>query len=54
MVQTEVGTDQALSFGAVAGIDLLRLTLYRQTLLNWWPNPSAASKKSARGLGFLF
>jgi hypothetical protein len=44
MLQTEVGIDRAFSFGAVAGIDLLRLTLYRQTLLNWWQNPSPAWK----------
>jgi hypothetical protein len=44
MLQTEVGIDQAHSFGAVAGIDLLRLTLYRQTLLKWWQNPSPAWK----------
>lgn len=44
MLQTEVGIDRAYSFGAVAGIDLLRLTLYRQTLLNWWQNPSPAWK----------
>jgi hypothetical protein len=44
MIQTEAGIDHAFSFGAVAGIDLLRLTLYRQTLLNWWQNPSPAWK----------
>lgn len=38
--QTEVGTNKALSFGAVAGIDFLRLTVYRKTLLNWWQNPA--------------
>jgi len=44
MLQTEAGIDHAVSFGAVAGIDLLRLTLYRQTLLKWWQNPSPAWK----------
>ncbi len=42
--QTEVGTHGALAFGGVAGIDLLRLTVYRQTLLKWWDNPSPAWK----------
>lgn len=40
--QVEVGSNKALSLGGVAGIDLLRLTLYRQTLLKWWQNPSPA------------
>lgn len=44
MIQGEAGIDKALSFGAVAGIDLLRLTLYRQTLLKWWQNPSPGWK----------
>jgi hypothetical protein len=46
MLQTELGTDHAISLGAVAGIDLLRLTIYRQTLLKWWQNPSPAWKKT--------
>jgi hypothetical protein len=46
MLQTEAGIDHAVTFGAVAGIDLLRLTLYRQTLLNWWQNPSPAWKSA--------
>lgn len=44
MVQTEAGIDHAFSYGAVAGIDLLRLTLYRQTFLKWWQNPSPGWK----------
>lgn len=47
-VHVAVGTNDALAFGAVAGIDLLRLTVYRQTLLDWWPNPAAPGKQSAR------
>lgn len=56
MLQTELGIDHAFSFGAVAGIDLLRLTIYRQTLLNWWQNPSPAWKKTAESgtAGFRF
>jgi hypothetical protein len=42
MVQAEVGLDQARSFAGVVGVDLLRLTIYRQTLLKWWQNPSPA------------
>jgi hypothetical protein len=55
-LQGMVGTDQAVGFGAVAGVDLLRLTIYRQTLLDHWSNPSPAwHKKSALGpLGLLF
>jgi hypothetical protein len=36
---------QHSSFGvsATLGIDLLRLTVYRQSLLDWWPNPSSPS-----------
>jgi hypothetical protein len=47
-VNVAVGTNDALAFGATAGIDLLRLTVYRRTLLDWWPNPGAAGKQSAR------
>lgn len=39
-LQAEIGSDNSQSFAAVAGIDLLRLTVYRETLLNWWMNPS--------------
>lgn len=56
MVQTLTGTDKAISVGAVAGLDLLRLTLYRQTLLKWWQNPSSPGKQSigASSAGFHF
>ncbi len=43
---TEIGADRAYSFGVVAGIDVLRLTLYRQVLRNWWNNPSPDWEKS--------
>jgi len=45
-----VGTNDTFGVGAVAGIDLLRLTIYRQTLLDWWPNPLPAqqTRESAR------
>lgn len=38
--QGMVGTRDALAFGGTLGLDLLRLTIYRQHLLDWWPNPS--------------
>lgn len=35
------GTEAAYGGSASLGIDLLRLTLYRQTFLEWWPNPGS-------------
>lgn len=35
------GTEAAYGGSATLGIDLLRLTVYRQTLLEWWPNPGS-------------
>ena len=43
-LQTEVGTDKAVALGAVAGLDLLRLTVFRKSLLNWWPNPAPVQR----------
>ena len=42
-----IGTDDAFAVGAVAGVDLLRLTVYRQTLLDWWTNPLPAQRASS-------
>jgi hypothetical protein len=42
MAQTELGVDHAYTYSVVGGIDLLRLTIYRQLLLNWWQNPTPA------------
>ena len=53
-LQTVVGTHKALGFGAVAGVDLLRLTVYRQTLLDHWQNPSPAWKRLGRAMGLAF
>jgi hypothetical protein len=53
-LQTEVGTSHAMAFGAVAGLDLLRLSVYRQTLLKWWNNPSPAWKVPQRTAGLSF
>ena len=38
------GTNDTMGFGAIAGIDFLRLTVYRQVLLDAWPNPSPAHR----------
>ena len=35
-------TNETVGFGAMVGIDFLRLTIYRQVLLDTWPNPSPA------------
>lgn len=45
--QAQAGSDNAVAFGGVAGLDLLRLTVYRQTLLKWWQNRSPMSKPPA-------
>lgn len=50
-LQATVGTSSAVGFGAVAGIDLLRLTIYRQTFLNRWQNPSPAWTRVGTALG---
>ncbi|WP_437299067.1 hypothetical protein [Sorangium sp. So ce426] len=34
-----------MAFGVIAGVDLLRLTVYRQSLLPLWPNPSPAQHR---------
>lgn len=51
-LQGNYGTQDALAFGAVAGIDFLRLTVYRQFMTNRWPNPYPAHEVPASaGLG---
>ncbi|WP_437745458.1 hypothetical protein WMF39_10795 [Sorangium sp. So ce1504] len=44
-LQGSYGTDNAMAFAAIAGIDLLRLTVYRQSLLPLWPNPFPAQQR---------
>lgn len=44
-LQASVGTNDAMAFGAIAGIDLLRLTVYRQSGLRVWPNPLPAQER---------
>ncbi|EYF00316.1 Hypothetical protein CAP_0928 [Chondromyces apiculatus DSM 436] len=48
-----VGSNDANSIGAVAGLDLLRLTLHRQAFTNWWPNPAPSheERRDARAPG---
>jgi hypothetical protein len=36
---TEQGSNDVHSYGATLGIDFLRLTVYRTTSQNYWPNP---------------
>lgn len=50
-LQAAVGTDSAVAFGGVLGIDFLRLTVYRQTLLDAWPNPYPAQQARRYGAG---
>lgn len=50
-VQSEIGTDSAVAFGVVGGLDLLRLTIYRRTLLKWWQNPSPGKRTAASSVG---
>lgn len=51
-LQTEVGTDRAVSVGAIAGLDLLRLTVFRESLLRWWPNPAPAQRVREASAGY--
>lgn len=39
-----VGAGEAFGVSTLLGVDLLRLTVYRQSLLEWWPNPSSPSE----------
>lgn len=39
-----VGAGEAFGVSTLLGLDLLRLTVYRQALLEWWPNPSSPSE----------
>lgn len=34
------GSEEEKGATALLGVDLLRLTTYRESLLDWWPNPS--------------
>ena len=38
-LQGALGTNNAVALGGVLGIDFLRLTVYRKTMTDIWPNP---------------
>ncbi len=42
------GTMKSYGGAAVLGIDLLRLTIYRQTLTEYWPNPLSPTDPAAK------
>lgn len=44
-LEGSVGSASSQSLGATLGMDFLRLTVFRQTLLDYWSNPSPAQKK---------
>jgi len=35
-----IGSEEEKGAFALFGVDLLRMTLYRESLIDWWPNPS--------------
>jgi hypothetical protein len=45
-VLAAAGTNEAKSFGGTLGIDFARLTIYRESGLNWWTNPFPAVKET--------
>lgn len=49
----QYGTDNAVGIMAFAGINLLRLTIYRQVALGTWANPSPAYTKESK-FGAIF
>jgi hypothetical protein len=40
--EAAIGTNDARSFGVLLGVDFLRLTIFRQTGTDWFPNPYPA------------
>ena len=50
-LQGLIGTNDALGVGAIAGIDFLRLTTQRQSLLDFWPNPSPSQREPRKSAG---
>jgi len=45
------GTLKSYGGSAVLGLDILKLTVYRQSLLEWWPNPLSPSDARTAGAG---
>lgn len=48
-VGTMLGSDSATAISGTLGMDLLRLTIYRQSLTDYWANPSPAYTPQKRG-----
>lgn len=46
-VLAHYGMNTSYGGSASLGIDLLRLTVYRQSSLQWWPNPMSPSVRTA-------
>jgi hypothetical protein len=46
-IQGHLGSEDELGASALLGVDLLRLTMYREDLLEWWPNPAIPDKDRA-------
>lgn len=44
-----VGSEDEKGVIALLGVDLLRMTLYRESLLDWWPSPSRPDQDVAAG-----
>jgi hypothetical protein len=54
-LQGALGTKNAVALGGVLGIDFLRLTVYRKTMTDIWPNPYSSphtARAGARPLSF--
>ena len=48
-LQGALGTNNAVALGGVLGIDFLRLTVYRKTMTEIWPNPHSAPLAARSG-----
>ena len=46
-VMGHLGSEEEKGASALLGIDLLRLTMYRESLLDWWPNPLRPDEQPA-------
>jgi hypothetical protein len=45
---TEIGTNDVRAYAATVGIDLLRLTVYRNASGGYWPNPMMSTVEARR------
>jgi hypothetical protein len=48
-LQGALGTKNAVAFGGFVGIDFLRLTVYRKTMTDLWPNPYLSPQTARAG-----